>query len=164
MCPPTLPVMRFPLLALLALVAVAASRAADVEFIRVWPGWRDAESFERVSEFFTGRENSGGQVIRRTHPKERDGFYFLIRVKNPAGAVSSAKFSLQVIAPGDPLTKKFSFPASLPAGTTVFNLGLTGSDWTDRKNPPVAWKLELIRDDGQVLATEKSFLWEMPAK
>ena len=67
-----------------------------------------------------------------------------------------------MIAPNDPLPKTFSFPTSLPAGTTVFDLGLTGGDWVDPKNPPVAWKLELLREDGQVIATAKSFLWEKP--
>jgi len=156
--------MRFVLTCLFALTAPVVSRGAEVEFVRVWPSWREAKSFERIPEFFTGREYTGSQIIVRSHAETRDGFYFLARVKNPANAVPGAKFSLQVIAPHDPLPKTYSFPAALPAGTSVFNLGLTGIDWADRKNPPVAWKLELLREDGQVIATAKSFLWEQPAK
>ena len=156
--------MRFVLLCLLATLGVTGAPAADVEFTRVWPGWREGQSFERIREFFSGTEYSGKQIILRSHPEERGGFYFLTRVKNSGANVSAAKFSLQIIAANDPLPKTFSFPATLPAGTTVFNLGLTGPDWTERKTPPVAWKLELVRDDGQVIASEKSFLWELPAK
>lgn len=156
--------MRFVLLGLLWLAAAIGVHGAEVEFVRVWPSWRDAESFERVPEFFTGKEYTGRQIVLRTHPEERGGFYFLARLKNPAGALSSAKFSLQVIAPNDPRPKTFSFPTTLPAGTSVFSIGLTGPDWTNHQDPPVAWKLELQRDDGQVLATAKSFLWEKPAK
>lgn len=156
--------MRFVLLCLLATLGVMAAPAAEVEFIRVWPGWREAQSFERIREFFSGHEYSGKQIILRSHPDERSGFYFLTRVQNSGPGVSAVKFSLQIIAANDPLPKTFSFPATLRPGTSVFNLGLTGPDWTDRKTPPVAWKLELLGDDGHVLASEKSFLWELPAK
>jgi hypothetical protein len=156
--------MRFALVCLFTFAAVVGARGAEVEFQRVWPGWRDADSFDRVLEYFTGKEYTGQEIILRTQAKERGGFYFLARVKNPGPAVVPVKFKLQIVAPNDPAPKTFSFPANLPAGTSVFNLGLTGADWTDQKNPPVAWKLELLREDGQVMATEKSFLWEHPAK
>jgi hypothetical protein len=156
--------MRFVFLCLLASASFLPAPAAEVELTRVWPGWREAQSFERIREFFSGKEYSGKQIVVRSHPEERGGFYFLTRVKNSGASVPDAKFSLQVIAASDPVPKTFSFPATLPGGTSVFNLGLTGPDWTDRKTPPVAWKLELLRGDGQVIASEKSFLWELPAK
>lgn len=148
---------------LLLLVGLRAA-AAEVELVRVWPAWRDAESFERISEFFTGKENEGREIVLRTHADARSGYYFLTRVKNSGSALSNAKFSLQVITATSPEPKTFSFPAAVAAGAHVFHLGLTGVDWPDRKNPPVAWKLELVREDGQVVATAKSFLWEKPAK
>ena len=156
--------MRFFFALVFACLASAGVRAADVEFTRVWPGWHDAEAFDRVSEYFTGKEPTGGHIIVRTHPESRGGYYFLTRVKNSGAALDGAKFSLQVIAPTDPRPKTFTFPATIGSGANVFNLGLTGAEWTDSKNPPVAWKLELLRGDGQVLASAKSFLWEKPAK
>ena len=51
----------------------------------------------------------------------------------------------------------------LRAGDTVFNIGLTGLDWPDAKLRPVAWKLQFLADDGHVLASEASYLWEKPA-
>ena len=72
---------------------------------------------------------------------------------------------LQVIAPDNAETKTFVFPATVNAGTTLFDLGLTGTDWIlGAKAHPVAWKLELLASDGHPVATEKSFLWEKPAK
>jgi hypothetical protein len=156
--------MRLFLVFLFALAIATVSRAADVEFTRVWPGWRNAGTFERISEFFTGKEPANGQTILRTHADVRAGYYFLTRVKNAGAAIPDAKFSLRIIAPNNPETKTYVFPATLKAGASVFNLGLTGVDWTDPRNPPVAWKLELQRADGTVLASAQSFLWEKPAK
>ncbi|HVU26007.1 MAG TPA: hypothetical protein VHE13_17885 [Opitutus sp.] len=141
---------------------VSLARAADVHFVRVWPGWRDAASFDRISEYFTEQEDTGSRVVQRTHPSVRDGFYFLVRVANSDAALAGAKFSLQLVAPTSPQTKTYTFPADVPAHSTVFMLGLTGPDWPNRKAHPVAWKLDLLAADGRVVATEHSFLWEKP--
>ena len=138
---------------------VSSAVASDVTIARTFPGWRDAESFKRISEYFTGKENSGNTTILRTHAELRSGFYFLIRATN-VGAPSSVKISLEVITPTDSKPKNYSFTADLKTGATVLNLGLTGDDWPDAKANPVAWKIELITADGHVLAGEKSYLWE----
>lgn len=156
--------MRLALMLTLLLGSISLSRAAEVEFVRVWPEWRDAVSFERVSEYFTGQENTGSQVVRRTHPETRAGFYFLARVSNHGAALTSAKLVIALIKPDSPQTKVYAFPVELPAGSTVFNLGLTGADWAGPKAHPVAWKIEVITTDGRVLAAQKSFLWEKPDK
>lgn len=156
--------MRLLLAVLLFATALAPARAAGVEFVRVWPGWRDADSFRRISEYFTGKENTGSQVMLRTHTEVRDGFYFLTRIKNADAAVAGAKFVLHLITPEKPETKLYTFPVAVPAGQTVFQLGLTGTDWAGPKVHPVAWKLELLTADDKLLASEQSFLWEKPAK
>jgi hypothetical protein len=149
---------------LFAAAGLLSIRAADVEFVRVWPGWRDAESFDRITEYFTGQENTGREVILRTHPDQRAGFYYLVRVMNSAAMFPGAKFVLQTISPTNPEPKIATFPVDLPSRAKVFQLGLTGADWPDRKAHPVAWKLELRSADNQVLASAQSFLWEKPAK
>lgn len=146
---------------LFAIAALAAHplSAADVRIIRVFPGWRDAGSFKRISEYFTGRENTGHQVILRTHPGERGGFYFLVRIDNP-GDVKTATFQLSVITPASEKPVVHSFNTTLPAGETVFNVGLTGSDWPDPTAHPVAWKLDILAGgEAAPLATKSSFLW-----
>ena len=154
----------FALLVTLVCLAVAPLRAADVEFVRVWPGWRDAESFERISEYFDGRENPGRQTVLRTQPRAREGFYFLVRTKT-AAALSGAKLELNIIRPDSPEPKTFSFPVTVPAKEAVFQVGLTGADWPGGKDAnPVAWRLALVNAGGAVLAEHKSFMWEKPSK
>ena len=156
--------MRSLFACLVLLAAAAPLRPAEAEFLRVWPGWRDAESFERISEYFGGGENSGRQVVLRTQAAAREGFYFLVRVK-AASALANARYELSVIRPDSPDAKVYQFPATIPAKETVFQLGITGSDWPEGKDAhPVAWKLALLSGDGRVLAEQKSYLWEKPAK
>ena len=163
-CPLNFAPMRLALTLALLLGSAAVSYASEVEFVRVWPEWHSADSFGRISEYFTGQENTGSQVILRTQPKERAGFYFLARVKNSGPAQPAAKIILHLIKPDAPQTRLYEFPVALPAGETVFNLGLTGTDWAGPKTHPVAWKLEIVATDGRLLVVQKSFLWEKPDK
>jgi hypothetical protein len=155
--------MRF-LFPIVFLAATCGLCAADVEFLRVWPGWREAAAFDRISEYFGGKENTTRNVVLRTQPEPRDGYYFLVRVKT-ASVVEGAKFELHVIRPDAPEPKVFQFPVTVPAKETVYQLGLTGIDWPagDKANP-VAWKIALVGSDGRVLAEHKSFLWDKPGK
>lgn len=146
---------------LLALSAVPAL-AADLTIVRVFTGWRDAASFKRISEYFDGKENTGGEAVLRTHPEQRAGFYFLVRVTNP-GAARTVQARLELITSLHAKPVAHTFAPVLGTGDTVFHLGLTGADWTDPKGNPVAWKLELTDADGRLLASEKSYLWEKPA-
>jgi hypothetical protein len=143
---------------------VVSHAIAEISFTRVWPNWVDADAFETISEYFSGHEHTGKRVIHRSQPDARAGFYFLARVANTGAEITHAKFTLHVIMPGNPEPKTFTFPASLPARSTVFQLGLTGADWPDREIHPVAWKLDLLSATDELLATEQSFLWSKPAK
>jgi hypothetical protein len=155
--------MRVPALLLLFVALVGSAAAADVRITRAFTGWRDAASFKRISEYFDGKENTGGQTLLRSHADQRGGYYFLVRAQN-AGAARPATLFLQVITPTDSKTKTYTFRSELKAGDTVFNVGLTGDDWADPKANPVAWKIDLLGADGKVLATEKSYLWEKPGQ
>ena len=137
--------------------------AAEVQLVRVWPGWRDADSFDRIGGYFGGGKTHG-DIVARTHADAAAGYYFLVRLTSVA-AVPDAKFILHVIRPDAPEAMTFTFPAAVSAKGKVFQLGLTGADWPKGKLAhPVAWKLELQAADGRVLAAQKSFLWEKPAK
>jgi len=149
------------LLALFLACTLSAS-AADVSIVRVFTGWRDAASFKRISEYFTGRENTGGETVLRTQPAERGGYYFLVRTDNDR-APFAGTLAIRVIVPDSPDARLFKFAVDVPAGNAVYNLGLTGTDWPDRKVDAVAWKLEVLGPGGEVLATQTSYLWEKPA-
>ncbi len=152
-----------PLVALLWLAAPVALRAGSVEIVRVMPGWRDADSFRRISEYFTGKENTGGITVLRSQPDHRAGYYWLVRVKNPGASLPGARFELEVVTPDSPQPKTFKFATDLRAGSALYDLGLTGTDWTTPKARPAAWRLQVLSGDGHVLADEKSFLWAPPA-
>ncbi len=151
------------LCAALSSVALAKEQQPPLAIKRVYTGWRDAASFKRISEYFDGKENTHGEAVLRTHAEERAGFYFLVRVQNP-GPARTVRAMLHVITSANSRPTAYPFTTELKADSdTVFNLGLTGVDWTDPKGHPVAWKLDLTDADGQPLATEKSYLWEKPA-
>ncbi len=135
----------------------------EVQFVRVWPQWRDEGSFKRISEYFNGREDPGRIELRRSHPAERSGYYFLTRVRHPGVSLEGAKFVVRVIMPDDPLPKPaFTFPADTGPGENLFEIGLTGIDWPGPRAHPVAWRLDLVAADGHPLAWAQSFLWSKP--
>lgn len=154
--------MRSVLTAFLLFTLVSLARAADVELTRVWPAWRSAESFERISEYFDGQENTGRHTVLRTQPNARAGYYFLIRAKAAANT-TGAKFVLQIITPEAPEPKTHTFPITLGPKEAVFDIGLTGTDWAGRKTHAVAWRLSVINAEGRELASQQSFLWSNPA-
>jgi hypothetical protein len=144
------------------LIATTSALASEVSIVRIQPGWRDAASFKRVSEYFSGRENTGGQIVIRTQPDERAGFYFLARVKN-SGAPLVAKIRLELIGSkqSDPVVHTLT--TELKSGDSVLNVGITGADWPDPRVHPIAWKFELLGEDARLLARETSYLWAKPA-
>src|SRR5580693_2626718 len=147
-----------PLLISVLLCAVS-THAGDLAVVRVWPGYRTAESFERISEYLTGQENTSGQTVLRSQPAQHAGFYFLVRLKNANPAVAGAIFELSVITPTSATPRVLTFTADLPAGEHVFDCGLTGADWPDASAHPVAWKLVLRAPSGAELASMQSFMW-----
>jgi hypothetical protein len=142
----------------------AAEPAGDgtVSVARVFTGWREADSFKRISEYFNGRENTGGEVILRTHPDQRGGYYFLARLLH-SGAPIDARIVLLVITPDSSTPKDFEFTTRLSASVTLLDLGLTGPDWPDPKIHTVAWKMDVFGADNKLLGTKKSYLWEKPS-
>jgi hypothetical protein len=150
-----------PFLLLLAFVCAARLTAADLSTIRIWPGYRTAESFERISEFFTNRENASGMTLLRSQPDARAGYYFLTRIKNRGAEIIDAHVELSVITPDSPKPKRLTaFPAvRIPEGSHAFEIGLTGTDWAGAAVEPVAWRLRLVSSSGEELLREQSFLW-----
>jgi hypothetical protein len=154
-----------PLLASIALLASAAApaHAAELRFERVWVQWHDADSFQSFYEYRTGRELEGNWTILRTQADNRAGIYFLARTENP-GAPTGATIVIRVISPESIDVRTYSFPVEVPAGSKLFVVGLTGTDWTAGHTAPVAWDFELQAADGALLAKKTSFLWEKPGR
>ena len=155
--------MRFRLaLFLLFFASALAAVATDFKIVRVWPSYRAAESFDRISEYFGGGENSARRTVLRTQSSDRAGYYFLVRLVNPGEVQPGCSWQLQVILPTSAQPRTFAFATGIPAGNNVFELGLTGADWPNAKTVPVAWKLRLQSTDGRELVSQQSFLWDRP--
>jgi hypothetical protein len=153
---------RHSLRILFGFVALSISAvASEITIVRTLANWRDAASFKRVSEYFTGRENPGDSTILRTDPAQRSGYYFLVRVNN-AGPTTATSVTLQIISPTESAVKLHTFQTTLSSGKNVFNFGLTGTDWTDPEANPVAWKIDFLAPDGRTLVSSQSYLWEKP--
>jgi hypothetical protein len=124
-------------------------------------GYKPAEDFVRISEYFTGRENTRGATMLRSQPSHREGYYYFLRTQS-AVAVAGARLELSYITPLEAVPKQVSFTFDLPAGNHVTQVGLTGADWVSKKEHPVAWQLRLLAPDGTDLLTHASFLWAKP--
>lgn len=148
-------------LALAALVlAPVSALASDVKLVRVWPDYRTAASFVRIAEYFGGQESSP-EIIVRTQPEERAGYYFLTRFESDK-ALPGSIIALEYTVPGDEAARVQFLPVDLPAGSRAFMAGVTGADWPDAKTAPTAWRLRLLGPSGDELARTQSFLWSLP--
>jgi hypothetical protein len=155
--------MRLPALLLALTLGSTSALAGGVEFVRLLPEYLPAEAFDRVSEYFTNKENTRGATILRTQPDSRAGFYFTLRAKSDT-AIEVAWVELQIITPASPEPRTESYAVSLPKGSHLIRFGLTGTDWPGPDARPVAWKIRLLATDGAELATQQSFLWSKPEK
>lgn len=156
---PRLP--RPTLLALAALVlAPVLSSATEVKLVRVWPEYRAGASFVRIAEYFGGKE-SAPELIVRSQPEARDGYYFLARF-DAAEALRGSIIALEYVMPGEEQARVQFFPLDLPKGSRAVLAGVTGADWPGAKVAPTAWRLRLLGPSGDEVAREQSFLWSLP--
>ncbi|MDR2863267.1 MAG: hypothetical protein LBV54_05275 [Puniceicoccales bacterium] len=129
----------------------------------VYVRWQGATDFKRISEYFTGREDTGGNLIVRTDPAIRAGLYF--RVGMPFGfqLPEHAKAVLEYVCDDAHAVSKHTFDLpAMPGGPFAeILLGVTGKNWPDRKRKLVAWRITLTGENDTVIACRQSFLWSM---
>jgi hypothetical protein len=153
--------LRLLLLLLCLAGAAVAAPVPEVALVRVWPGWKEADDFTRLREYFGAAPDAGPRRVLRTTAEQRAGFYFLVRTRGPG--VPEAILELAVLRPDGPEPALHRFSAPLRAGEEVVELGLTGDAWPGGKRAqPVAWRLRVLGAGGRVLAEERSFLWVDP--
>ena len=73
-------------------------RVAHIEKVRI----RSIEGhrFVRLSEYFTGKENTGNRMIVRSQPEERTGLYFILRLDRPVCDIQAAsKVRMSMLLP-----------------------------------------------------------------
>ncbi len=150
------------LVAVLLLLSAPLLLPAATTIVRVWPSYREADSFRRISEYVGGTENSGREIVLRTQPEAHAGYYLLTRINADSAAAGSAVV-VEIVLPGDPTIRTFTFPAGLRAGEHVYQIGITGSDWPNAKTRAAAWRVTARSPEGETIAELASFLWSAPA-
>ena len=118
--------------------------------------------FVRVSEYFTGKENTSGRVIVRSNETERDGLYLLLALDFPDKDSQPKPYKLVLQIPDseslDPVTYSFLLPDHAITQGELW-LGLTGEDWPTPKKKIMAWHLAVQAKDDSILTNNQSFLW-----
>jgi len=148
----------------LLLPLTGISAAQTIEFSRIRPEYRVDASFKRISEYFSGEENSGKRKVFRTRDDDRDGFYFSFRIEVARGeTVPAGTVALFLYAPGTYVPTEYAFDLEAQSRRWIeVIIGLTGTDWADPEVRPVAWRLEFRDASGQPIGFEESFLWRLP--
>jgi hypothetical protein len=142
-----------------------AAPSVTAKFSQVYYRYIPEQNFQRISEFFSGEEDSGVRKILRSNAESRGGFYYILRVKPtwnklPAGSILRVEY---VPAGGlKAVSYDFQLGEQLKDWSGEVFFGLTGEQWksTSKWDQPIAWKLLLLGPDGTVLASTQSMLWE----
>lgn len=137
------------------------SATARAEFTIVATGHREAASFTRISEYFTGRENPGRYSLFRSDPARRQGFYVSLLTQDGDALSAVAKVRIQFIraASLDVETREIA-DATIDKDRLL--VGLTDAEWADPSARPLAWRIELLDATGDVVDSAQSFLWAEP--
>ena len=115
------------------------------------------DTFKRISEYFTGVEDQGNRSILRSHPEDRAGHYVKFNLTKPH-AVDHCQ--LEVLGFGAKETTTYTFKVEEPWSVEKpIYLGLTGPEWRNKTQPPIAYKVVLLDAAGNILASASSFLW-----
>jgi len=143
-----------------ALIDRAPVKSVEIETIR--PRYIEREAFVRISEYLSGRENTGDRVIVRSNSDARSGFYFVLLLDAPASRLPiGTEIVAEVLTPFSPeiQTFRFELPADMPASKEIF-VGLTGDDWPSKEGPAGAWRFTIENASGNVMGRRASYLWE----
>jgi hypothetical protein len=160
--------MRILLLALFSLLCISCASTkkpavTDVNILDIKPRYIETEDFKRISEYLTGKENLGNRIILRTDSEQRSGYYFTLildqKVRDlPTGSYIEGEFYTPKSL--DKQAHTFELPSKLPKTKEIF-VGLTGEDWPKANAVPAAWRFTIKDSNGDVLATQKSYLWNL---
>lgn len=146
----------------------AESGVAAYEIRQVYYRYIPEENFMRITEFFNGEENPGVRKLVRSTPEQRSGFYFVLRLK-PGWQSLKEGSQLRVHYVPDnviyPVVYSFDLTEEVRSWKGEIFFGLTGEQWEKEGGEPIAWKLQVVSPEGEVLAVRESFLWkDHPAK
>lgn len=156
-------VMKFPkcifLLALLALGSLLPNRSHALAISEGFVSFYNSGKITAISELILPFDPD--QFFRTLIPsnsEKRDGQYFILKLKDFRSAPLD-HFELKVINTASKTVHNHTFPYTNPANNAWIYLGLTGDDWPSPSIEPLAWVVHAKDQQGNTLASWKSFLW-----
>ncbi len=146
---------------LLAVLLAVPSLFAGIDLQRVDVLRKQEGDFKRISEYFTGKENTGRRLISRTQDDRRAGIYFTLTL--PGGIKqlpARTKVRVEIVTPEKAGTEVFVFNVSdnRPTLGEIW-LGLTEPRFANKDLAITAWRVVLLDDKNEILAEKKSYLW-----
>ena len=120
---------------------------------------RDDDSFKRISEHFTGKENAGRYALFRTDATQRDGYYVALKREDSDPMDRVASLRIQYVRPGSMEIESQTLSTGSIQKKRIL-VGLTDSHWSQSSTIPTAWKIDFIDAQGKSLFHSQSFLWE----
>jgi hypothetical protein len=142
---------------------VIQSESAGIEIENVRIRAVEGKIFNRISEYFTGQENTGSRIILRTQQDERSGLYFILRLSerlNQLPKGSAVQIEFFEVGSSQLQTRTMMLPDNLKKTNKLF-VGLT-DEGRMNKPQPIAWRIAIVNAEGEEIMDTKSYLWEMP--
>lgn len=140
-----------------------ASAFADGLALRISSlAYFETADFVRISEYFTGKENTSGRVILRTEEGDRAGLYFRLKISGSQSPITQSPVCLLLhVLDSNSLdfkTHRFDLsPEALKKKEVL--IGLTGEDWSSKETFPIAWQFQMQDLNGTISASAQSRLW-----
>lgn len=117
--------------------------------------------FTRISEYFTGVENTGGNIILRSDCRGRAGIYLVLGLNKFVSQLSDGaflRFRYIVSDCNEEQEMTFNLEPSCGRSPWIF-IGITGKDFHGPCQNLVAWSVEICSGEDHVI--KNSFLWRM---
>ncbi len=147
---------------ILVLYALCCGVSLGAELPLCWAQHLQTKSFQRISEFLTGRENTSGRVILRSREESRDGMYVVWLFPHMVSVPAGSFLRLDYIHSAAKSESTIHLPIVSPLAGREWLVGLTGTDWPDLDRKLLAWHVSLLDPNGRTLQEYKSYLWDMP--
>lgn len=132
----------------------ASSQAAEI----VFSDRRDDDSFKRISEYVSGKENPGRYAIARTDSSQRNGYYVALKLAASDQPKNAASIRIHFVRPASQDIETQTI-AIEPIKKKRVLVGLTDDIWGTSDTIPTAWKIEFLDTNGNLLSSAQSFLW-----
>ena len=123
---------------------------------------RTAADATRASDVLGEKEDHGADVVFRTDPASRAGYYYYVKLAE--APLADTRLVLQVVRTENAAPERYEFVTGYRPGFPFgeYVIGLTGKQAGEANWRPLAWRISVVDAKGKVLAAKHSFLWGTP--